>query len=157
MHKTIFVYFSYSGGNDRIAKHLQDEFGCDILKLETETTYSPTSLKAMFAVGMESVRKISPALKPYTFDPAKYDNIIIGTPVWAWTFSPALRSFTDNTKIVGKNVLLTCTHGGKPGKTIEKLVELFVGNNVLFKKEIKVPITSDIIEKLSLEITEVLK
>ena len=157
MHKTIFVYFSYSGGNDKIAKHLQDELGCDILKLETEATYSPTSLKTMFAGGMESVRKISPALKPYTFDSAKYDNIIIGTPVWAWTFSPALRTFTDHTKVKGKNVLLTCTHGGKPGKTIEKLTYLFAGNNILFKKEIKVPITTDILEKISLEIAEILR
>ncbi|MBR1929909.1 MAG: hypothetical protein IJ833_00290 [Lachnospiraceae bacterium] len=47
----------------------------------------------------------TPALQPYEFNIEKYDRIIFGTPVWASTFVPPLRTFiNDNPDVKDKKI-----------------------------------------------------
>ena len=139
--KTIFIYFSYSGNNDYIAHHLKDIINCDILKLETVEPYSPVRFKTMFKGGMEAVRGMKPKLKPYSVDFDRYDVLIFGTPVWAWTIAPAMQSFiSENELVSSKKVIFTCTHGGKAGHTLDRFKELLPNNEILFSHEIKEPL-----------------
>ena len=64
-----------------------------------------------------------PALKPYPFALDQYDRVIIGTPVWASTFTPPIRSFVDATpNLADKTVgVFTCFSGGGADKAISKL------------------------------------
>lgn len=143
MEKTIFIYFSYSGDNDKLSNILQRELDCEVLKLEPEKEYTNSSIKILFQGGNESVRKKSPELKPYTFDPNQYDFIIFGTPVWAWTFAPVLRSFIQNNLISNKKIILTCTHRGGPGKTIENFKEILPNNQIVLSRDIHAPIENN--------------
>jgi hypothetical protein len=43
--------------------------------------------------GRQVIRKQRSALKPYTFDAAACDLIVIGTPVWAGSPAPAIETF----------------------------------------------------------------
>lgn len=143
MNKTIFVYFSYSGDNDKLAALLKRDLACDILKLEPATDYTNNSIKIIFQGGKESSGKKTPDLKPYHFDMEEYDNIILGTPVWAWTFSPVLRRFLQDNKLAGKKIILLCTHRGMPGKTMANLTEFLANNQIVFTKEIHAPIADE--------------
>ena len=58
----------------------------------------------------------------YKKDPKKYDLIIIGTPVWAWTTTPAIRTYLTQNK--PKKVAFFCTSGGSKGKVFEDMEEL---------------------------------
>ncbi|MBI9032825.1 NAD(P)H-dependent oxidoreductase [bacterium] len=140
MKKTVFIYFSYSGDNDKLAELFKQQLGCDILKLEPMTEYTHNSIKILFQGGSESIRKKSPELKSYHFNSADYEAIIIGTPVWAWTFSPPLRTFMLENEIKNKQIYLTCTHRGSPGNTIQNLREFFSDNEIILTKEIHAPI-----------------
>lgn len=143
MNKTIFIYFSYSGDNDRLATLLKRETNCDILKLEAENEYTDNNIKIYFQGGKEAVSKKLPTLKPYTFDSNKYDFIIFATPVWAWTFSPVLRTFISENKIQNKKIVALCSHRGSPGKTLEHLIKELPNNQFIFTKEIHAPIKED--------------
>ncbi len=153
MKKSIFVYFSYSGDNDKLANLLQKKINCETLKLVPEKEYTNSSIKILFQGGNESLKKKCPNLKAYDFNPDNYDLIIIGTPVWAWTLSPVLRSFLANNSFDKKTVAITCTHRGSAGKTIENIENELRGNEIILKEEIHAPIednqkVNEIINKL---------
>lgn len=143
MNKTIFIYFSYSGDNDNFANILQRELNCDILKLQPEKKYTNSSIKILFQGGNEALRKKAPALIPYNFDSSKYSTIIFGTPVWAWTLSPVIRTFLQDNTISNKDIVLTCSHRGSPGHTIDNLIQLLPNNNIIFNQEIHAPIADN--------------
>ncbi len=65
----------------------------------------------------------TPVLKPYEFDATQYDRIIFGTPVWASTFTPPIRTFiNENPAIKEKQIaVFTCFSGGGADKALDKL------------------------------------
>lgn len=89
----------------------------------------------------------TPALQPYEFSIEKYDRIIFGTPVWASTFVPPLRTFiNDNPDIKDKKIaVFTCFSGGGADKAIDKMkkyigIEKFEAELILIdpKENVKV-------------------
>ena len=58
----------------------------------------------------------SPKLEPYRFDQNKYDLIILGTPIWAETFTPPLRTFIQENKLRRKKVALFASCSGGPAE-----------------------------------------
>ncbi len=141
--KSIFIYFSYSGNNDYLASELKKKINCDVLKLETVEEYTKSTFKVIFKGGMESIRGAKPQLKPYTFDADKYDVIIFGTPVWALTYAPAIRTFaSENTIKSGQKMIYTCTHQGNTGHTIDKFKELFAHCEAIHTVEMREPLSN---------------
>ena len=73
----------------------------------------------------------TPKLQPYDFDADKYDTIIFGTPVWASTFTPPIRTFIEENKasLAEKKVaVFICFSGGGADKAIDKLKK-YIGIN----------------------------
>lgn len=69
-------------------------------------------------------------------DFSKYDTLVIWTPVWAFTFTPALRSFLETVKLANKKIILFCTHEWQPWKTLENMEKfLWKNNQILMKKD----------------------
>lgn len=64
-----------------------------------------------------------PKLKPYEFKAEQYDRIIIGTPVWASSFAPPIRTFLhENKSILEKKIaVFICFSGGDADKAILKM------------------------------------
>lgn len=58
--------------------------------------------------------KSEPELKKLSKDPNNYDIIIIGTPVRAYTYTPAIRTFLKTIQLKNKKIALFCTHEGGP-------------------------------------------
>jgi hypothetical protein len=71
-----------------------------------------------------------PKLKPYDFNPEPYDLIIIGSPVWAGSPTPALNTFLEETRISGKKLALFCCHLGGKGKFFDKVKARLPGNTI---------------------------
>ena len=77
--------------------------------------------------------KESPELKKYTFNKDDYDVIILGTPVWAGTFTPPLRTFVKENDLSDKNVAIyACSSGGKAINAINRLKnEIGINSDIL--------------------------
>lgn len=120
--KTIIVYYSLEGNTDHAAKALAAELGADLLRLETVTPYPTTGAKKFLLGGRDAMTGVKPELKPYTFEADAYDTVVIGTPLWAWTYAPALATFLADNDVKGKKLALMVTSmGGQDGKCFEKL------------------------------------
>ncbi|MBQ7767121.1 MAG: NAD(P)H-dependent oxidoreductase [Lachnospiraceae bacterium] len=125
--KTAIVYYSLEGNTkytaDKIADILKASCEVDIIRIEPKKAYPDKGFKKFFWGGKSAVMAEMPTLQPYEFDATKYDRIIFGTPVWASTFTPPIRTFiNENPAVKEKQIaVFTCFSGGGADKALAKL------------------------------------
>ncbi|MFH0877864.1 MAG: flavodoxin [Candidatus Omnitrophota bacterium] len=85
--------------------------------------------------GNQVMLQKKPALLPLGFNSQDYDVLFIGTPVWAWTYAPALASFFSSVALQGKKIALFCCHNGSMGKTFTNMRKSLPGNQILAQKD----------------------
>lgn len=125
--RTAIVYYSMSGNTAYAAEKIADGIKAlgeaDIIRIEPKKAYPDKGAKKFFWGGKSAVMGESPALQPYEFNIEKYDRIIFGTPVWAGTFAPPLRTFiNENPDVKDKKIaVFTCFSGGGAEKAIDKM------------------------------------
>lgn len=91
--KAAVIFYSMTGNVRFIAGKLAEALGADAIELVPEKAYPDKGFKKFFWGGKSAVMKEKPALVGLEFDAEKYGLVIIGTPVWAGTMAPPVRSF----------------------------------------------------------------
>lgn len=125
--KPLVVYYSYRGNTKRIADWIAKETGADTLRIETVVPYEG-SYKEVVNQGQDEVNAgYCPELKPLSADFGSYDTIILGTPVWWYTFAPAMHAFLKSQNWNGKTVYPFATNGGWIGHTFEDIQKICHG------------------------------
>ena len=125
--KTAIVYYSMSGNTKYVAEKIADGIKTsgevDIIRIEPKKEYPDKGVKKFFWGGKRAVMGETPALQPYECNIEEYERIIFGTPVWASTFVPPLRTFiNDNSDVKNKKIaVFTCFSGGGADKAIDKM------------------------------------
>jgi len=143
--KIAVVYYSLNGNCALIAEELKARLDADLLRLhiEDETTRKGRPrrgfLQFIWAIGVMKGFKKNP-LKPYVFNPAAYDLIIIGSPVWAGSPARPIRTFLVETGLTGKKIALFVCHAGGVRKALEKFKALLPGNDIVAEKDFIVPV-----------------
>jgi flavodoxin len=126
--KTLVVYFSYSGNCALVADVIKGSLNADALELKLTDERERKGLAKYVWGGKQVFSHARPPLKPYRADWEQYDLIVIGSPVWAGTFAPALATFFDETKIAGKKIALFCCHKGGQGRFFDRVKAALPGN-----------------------------
>lgn len=109
--KNLVVYFSYSGNTRVVATQIHSLVGGDILELKTAHSYPEEYRPCTEQAKREQEQRFRPTLTT-DIDPAPYDNIFIGYPMWWGTMPMALFSFLEKHDFSGKTMIPFCTHGG---------------------------------------------
>lgn len=117
--KTLILYYSYGGNTKRIAEMIQKEIGGDIVRLDTVVPYDGDYDTVVNQGQRENAKGYCPELKPLHIDWKAYNTIILGSPVWWYTFAPAMHSFLNQTDLTGKIVYPFATNGGWLGHTLK--------------------------------------
>jgi len=114
--KTLIVYYSFSGITERVANMYSKELAkageitVQRLKLKTEITTFFGQCNAAF------MRKRAELEGAPAFDVTGYDLIIIGSPVWAFTPTPAINAYLDKLSgLEGKRTIILLTSGSGTG------------------------------------------
>lgn len=129
--KTLTLYYSYGGNTEKVAKLINKTVGGDICRIETEKEY-PSDYNDVVDIGKREVdRKETPKIKPLGASLESYDKVVIGTPVWWYTFAPAIRTFLRDNKaaLSGKKVFYFATNAGWLGSTLKDLDKEFPAEN----------------------------
>lgn len=118
--KTAIVFYSMHGNVRYVAEKVAKETGADLIELIPKKAYPDKGMRQFIWGGSAVTFKKKPDLEPYTFDASKYDMVIIGTPVWASSFVPPLRTFIEDNDLTGKKIAVIATSaGGNSVKCIE--------------------------------------
>jgi flavodoxin len=107
--KTLVVYYSRSGTTRKVAEAIVASLKCDCEEIEGVRRYR--GLFGLIIGGSQAARKKCPPIKPPQKDPAQYDVVIIGTPVWASTMASPVRTWLTQHRRKFNNVALFCTMG----------------------------------------------
>lgn len=116
--KTLIIYYSYGGNTKMIAEEIQKNIGGDLAEIKTAQPYTG-SYNEVVDLGQQQVESgFEPEIIFPDTDFSQYDKIIIGTPVWWYTYAPAVKSFLSQTDFKGKDVFTFATNGGWLGHTL---------------------------------------
>lgn len=153
MSKSIILFYSFEGSTKKIAEYLSEE-----LKLPCEQVKPINELKSKgFSKyplgGGQVIMKKKPELEPILADLNEYDTIFIGSPIWAGSFTPAIRTLLETGILKDKNIAFFYTSLGGPGKAESKIKYLVEIDNKLLSLYGLVNVKDDF-EKLKLEVLE---
>lgn len=112
MNKTLIVYYSFEGTTEMIAKSISQSLGLDILSIKPIKEIKSKGFSKFVWGGAQVVMGILPKIEPIQIDLDKFDTILLGSPIWAGTFAPPIRTFLENEKIVNKKIAYFYTHDG---------------------------------------------
>lgn len=121
--KTLILYYSYGGNTKRIAEMIQKKIGGDLAEIETAKPYTG-DYNSVVDQGQKEVNcGYMPEIKPLKANVQDYDRIILGSPVWWYTFAPAMKTFLNTYNLSGKTVFPFATNGGWIGHTFRDFKE----------------------------------
>jgi len=108
--KSVILYYSRTGKTRFLAEKLQQELGGDLVEIrDLKKRKGPFG----FLRGARDARLgLNTEVAPSGFDISKYELIILGTPVWANSPTPALNTFLQTCNLMDKKVILFVTSRG---------------------------------------------
>ncbi len=128
--KTLITYYSYGGNTKGIAELIQEKIGGDLLRIETVVPYG-NNYDQVVNQGQEEVnRGYCPEIQSINVDWKQYNTIILGTPVWWYTFAPAIHTFLNIQNWQGKVVYPFATNGGWIGHTFQDIQNACQGADI---------------------------
>jgi len=138
--KFLIVYYSYDGNTRFVAEHIAEFFNADVQELKPKLDMHSRSFMKYVWGGQMVLMRQKPELEPLRFNPADYDVVFIGTPVWAWTFTPAINSFLSANPLQDKKIVLFYSHGGGPRGMADKMKARLSGNVIVAEKGFQEPL-----------------
>ncbi|MDD5669170.1 MAG: flavodoxin [Candidatus Omnitrophica bacterium] len=129
--KIAVVYYSLEGNTKFIAGIIADTLRGDCIELKPVRDINPRGFMKFVTGGGLVFRKILPELAALEKQPSDYDVVVIGTPVWAFSYAPALGAFFEKNKLTGKKIAVFCCSGGGKGRTLECMKEKLAGNTII--------------------------
>lgn len=123
MNKLV-VYFSYTGNTRMIANKIKEKLNCDILEIKTVIPYSEDYQSVVDDEQNSEASNHLPEIQDINMDLSKYDEIILGTPVWWYRPVPAIRTFLTQNNLSGKTIKPFATNAGWLGRTFKEIETL---------------------------------
>ncbi len=138
--KVLVAYYSFEGNTKFIAEAIAKELKADILEIKPVKEIKTKGFFKYPIGGAQVVFGIKPKLKPFEKNPEDYDVLFLGTPAWSLSYSPAMRSFLSQVKLVNKKVGLFCCRITQKGKTFRIMKKKLVGNEIIGEIDFSQPL-----------------
>lgn len=119
--KILLVYYSRTGTTKKLAEALAWELGADLEELIDKK--DRRGAWGYLISGRDAMAKRLTEIESPKKDPATYDLVILGTPVWGAHPCPALRTYLSQKKKSLKKIALFATQGSSGAKKTFRLLE----------------------------------
>lgn len=131
MKNTLVVFYSLEGHTAHIAQLIKEKLNCDILEIKPKKEIKSKGFMRYFWGGRQVKMNQEPELEPIDTDFKKYDTILLGSPIWAWSVAPPIRTLLKGEYLKGKNIYLFYSFDGSNGKAEDRINKLAEGTNLL--------------------------
>lgn len=108
--KILIVYYSRTGTTRKLVEVMKEELRGDVE--EIIDTKNRKGLVGYIQAGRDAMKKYLTKIEKPSKNPADYDLVIIGTPIWSWNVSTPVRTYLSELKGSFKQVAFFCTMGG---------------------------------------------
>ncbi len=131
MAKTLILYYSFEESTHQMANYLANELNLPIERIRVIKDLKSHGFSKYIVGGGQVVMKIKPKLMPLTSNINEYEHIIIGSPIWAGSYVPAIKTLLENGQLTNKKISFFFCHDGGPNKANDKIIELVNRENQL--------------------------
>jgi flavodoxin len=118
--KILTAYYTRTGNTRKIAEIISETLYSDIDEI-IDLKNRKGKLIGFINAGRDAFTKKLTQIK-HLKNPEDYNLLIIGTPVWAGTMTPAVRTYLTKNKI--NKIAFFCTCGSSQGKCFSEMQEL---------------------------------
>lgn len=126
--KRAVIYFSLSGNTKEAAEYIGKELNADIFQIEYVKPFPKTFKKQIMLGGMQSSLGLMPKIKGVPEDLSVYDEIILGTPIWAGKAAAPINTLINKYKVNDKiKAVFTFSGGGDNEKCLFALAKALHG------------------------------
>lgn len=137
--RVLVVYYSRTETTHRVALDIAQELGADIERITDRTDRA--GFRGYMLSGKEASTKVLVDIDLPRKDPADYDLVVIGTPVWAFTMCSPIRTYLTRYGPRMAKAAFFCTAGGRESFTNDDMAEIIgrpgLANMVVYGKEVK--------------------
>jgi flavodoxin len=118
--KALVVCYSNSGTTMVVAEYIAGQLGADLDAIAESNPRPPLldeDMKSQAGGGafakcaLAAVLGLGSSIEATTKDPAEYDLVVVGTPVWCGTLTPPVRSYLKRHRKSIRKVAFFCTAG----------------------------------------------
>ena len=103
--KTLIVYFTRTGNTKFAAESIAAEIGADVE--EIIDLKNRQGKLGWLSAGKDAMQGKETKIAPTKRTPTDYDLIVIAQPVWAWSPTPAIRTYLNKNDLSWKKVALS--------------------------------------------------
>jgi flavodoxin len=109
--KMLVLYYSQTGNTKALANEIATKLGADIEEIVAVNPYDGDFQATIERCKQEHEQGNIPDIQPIKTDPANYDIIFLGFPVWFGTYAPPVQKFLLGADLSGKKIVPFCTFG----------------------------------------------
>lgn len=117
--KTLVVYYSYSGNTKKVVDMIKEKKNFDVLKIKPVNDYSDDYQKVVDDEEAKMDMNEIIEIKDVNVNLDYYDRILLGTGVWWYKITPAIRSFLNKYDLKDKVIVPFITNGGWLGEALD--------------------------------------
>jgi flavodoxin len=120
--KTLVVYYSRTGNTRGVAQKIAQILHADLDEIIDKKKRS--GIMGYLSAGKDAMTKANIDIS-YKLNPAEYDMVVIGTPIWGFTITPAMRTYLKAHSGSIKKAAFFATSGGSEfDKTAQEMEQL---------------------------------
>ena len=109
--KVLVLYYSQTGNTQAVAEQIANLLGADQEEIVAVQPYDGDFQATIGRCLQERQAGILPEIQPLNVNPADYDIIFLGYPVWFGTYAPPVITLLGQLDLSGKKVVPFCTFG----------------------------------------------
>lgn len=110
--KAIVLCYSFEGNTLRVSEILGKEFNLEVYQIKPEKDLKSKGFSKFLWGGRQVILGKKPQLEPLSFSIDEVDFIFLGSPIWAGTFAPAIKTLLETGILKNKKIAYFYTHEG---------------------------------------------
>ncbi len=107
--KIIIVYYSRTGFTKKLAEFIAKKINVGVE--EIKDTVDRAGAMGYLLAGRDATLRRLTKLEKLSHNPADFDLVVIGTPIWSWNMSAPIRTYLHEYKNQIKQAAFFCTMG----------------------------------------------
>lgn len=120
--KRAVIFYSLTDNTKMAAEKISSALSADLIEVKTIKNMPKTFKKQILICGMQSTFGMKPAISGIPENISEYDEIVIGTPIWAGKAASPLNSVLADKVVADKvKAVFTFSGGGDNESCIEAL------------------------------------
>lgn len=131
--KSVVIYYSLTGNTNLVSRMIADRIGADMIRLTPENEIPSYGCSKYLLGGKSVIFNQKPKLLNEDINLDGYDTLIIGTPIWAGSFTPPINTLLSGSAIKDRDIFLFSTQspGSSARRCFTKMEQKLAGNRIM--------------------------